>query len=186
MKKPDGYDQAASYTGEIETIEPGGYPCVIVGAEVIEYSWGDVLALAYDISDGKHKWFYKRLNEKRVKNDANAKWPGIYRQTMTGKGTPFLKGIIKNIEDSNKGFKFDWDKEPDQLIGKAFGGIFGREQYEASSGDLKWSTKCIAIRTVEAAQKATPPEDKYVERKVEGADISSRDFQPLPDGENPF
>ena len=78
--------------------------------------------------------------------------------------------MIENIEKSNPGYNFvnsGFDEKT--LVGKLFGGVFGREQYKAQDGSLKFTTKCRSIRTVDAVRNGVNiPEDKLL--KTESQD----------------
>lgn len=162
MQKPQGYDEAQAFTGDFETLKAGGYICVIKKALVTTSSTGsEMLVLLFDIAEGEHKGYYQRLFDNANKTKPDAKWQGVYRQLTQGQSMPFFKGMITSIESSNPGYQWNWNEET--LKGKLFGGVFGREQYENHSGELKWSTKCQSIRSVEAIKKGIDiPADKYL------------------------
>ena len=75
--------------------------------------------------------------------------------------------MIENIEKSNEGFNFvkaGFDEK--SLVGKLFGGVFGREQYKNQEGELKWATKCMSIRTVEKVREGIEaPADKLLKEE---------------------
>jgi len=160
MNKPQGYDEAQAFTGDFENLPAGAYICTIQGAKLDKTSTDrECLVLALDISEGEHSGYFK----KRFDADARAdrKWTGTFRQVTDGTSTSFFKGMITSIELSNSGFKWDFDET--KLKGKKVGAIFGREQYAGNNGDLKWATKCLFIRSVEAVKKGIePPADKYL------------------------
>lgn len=167
MNKPQGYDEAQSYTGDYEQLELGGHICKITGVNV-EYTPNtnaEVLVLAFDIVEGRQAGYYQKKYEEAKKANAQAKWQGTYRQFTQGNSTPYFKGMIENIEKSNQGYNFANTGFNEQtLIGKQFGGVFGREQYKTQDGKLKFTTKCRYIRTVEAIKNGIDiPEDKLLE-----------------------
>ena len=133
IKKPQGYDQAPAYTGELQQLPKGKYVCVIKQAATKDSKNGNSqLIILFDIAEGEYKdFFQKQFDADKAQDPAGAKWRGIFRQNMDGKGTPWLKGVITSIERSNN-FTFLWDKEKNEemLKKKRFGGIFRRRQYE--------------------------------------------------------
>ncbi|MFA5099484.1 MAG: hypothetical protein WC547_01185 [Candidatus Omnitrophota bacterium] len=159
--KPEGYDSATAYTGEFETLEPGGYVCVIKQAEDTLTAKGiKMLTISFDIAEGESKGFYERQWESNASNAAR-KWRGTYNQITDGKSVPFFKGMITSIEESNNGYKWNWDEA--SLKGKLFGGVFGREQYRKNDGSVGMVTKCIAIRSVKTVRDGIePPADKLL------------------------
>ena len=110
IKKPAGYDEAAAYTGESQQLPKGKYVCVIkqVATQTSKNGYEQFVIL-YDIADGEHKDFYKKLFDvDKAQNPSNAKWRGVFKQNMEGKGLSWFKGIITSIERSNN-FTFQWE-----------------------------------------------------------------------------
>lgn len=167
MNKPQGYDEAQAYTGDFEQLELGGHVCKITGVK-LEYTQNtnaEVLVIAFDIAEGKQAGYYQKRYDEAKKGNTQAKWQGIFRQFTQGNSTPYFKGLIENIEKSNPGYNFmNTGFNEQTLVGKLFGGIFGREQYKTQDGKLKFATKCRSIRTVEAIRNGVDiPEDKLLE-----------------------
>ena len=179
MNKPMGYDEAQSYTGDIETLELGGHVCKITDVSVEHTQNGsEYLAIYFDIAEGKQAGFYKRRFDEAVKNGKEAKWQGVYNQFTQGNSTPFFKGMIENIEKSNQGYSFiasNFDEKT--LIGKLFGGVFGREQYRSQDGKLKFVTKCRSIRTIEKRREGVEiPEDKLLAEESNNNFFNSNNY----------
>ena len=180
MNKPVGYDEAQAYTGDFETLELGGHVCKITGVRIehTQKTNAEVLVLAFDIAEGKQKDFYQRKFNEAKKNNPEAKWQGVYRQFTQGNSTPYFKGMIENIEKSNPGYNFaatGFNEET--LIGKLFGGVFGREQYKAQDGNLKFATKCRSIRTVETVRNGIEaPEDKLLKEEQDNSYFSTDSY----------
>lgn len=169
MNKPIGYDEAQAYTGDFEQLKLGGHVCKIIGVR-IEYTPNtnaEVLILALDIAEGEQAEYYQKQYDEAKKKDPQAKWKCTYRQFTQGNSTPYFKGMIENIEKSNPGFNFASVNFNEQmLVGKLIGGVFGREQYKAQDGKLKFAIKCMSIRTVEAVRNGVEvPEDKLIKEE---------------------
>lgn len=162
IKKPQGYDQAPAYTGEFVQLPKGKYVCVIKQVAVQDSKNGNPLfVILYDIAEGEHKDFYQKMYDAdKTQDSANAKWRGVFKQNMEGKGLSWFKGAITSIERSNN-FTFQWDKENNEktLTGKKFGGIFRRRQYEAENGNRPIVTELYQIRSVAGLAEAEVPED---------------------------
>ena len=140
IQKPKDYESAQAFDGEYETIPVGAHVCRIVGARVERTQTGlDMLALQIDIAEGsKLDGFYKRRFESAKKFKPDAKWSGTYRTVIAdkdGNTKGMFKGLITCVEDSNSGFKFNWDERT--LVTKSVGFNFGEEEYEASDGTIK-------------------------------------------------
>jgi hypothetical protein len=152
MKKPQNWDTTEAFTGEFKSITPGGHVCRIRQAASNTTPTGkEVLIIAFDIAEGEFKGFYAEQFTKRKTSNPDAKWQGIYRQFTEGNSTPFFKGIITAIENSNPGYTWNWDEKT--LKDKLFGGVFGQEEYLNDKGERKLSTKCMQIRSVVQIKK---------------------------------
>ena len=137
IRKPKGYDEAPAYTGESVQLPKGKYECIIKQVATQTARNGEEqFVILFDIDAGEQKGFFQKLYDAdRAQDPKGAKWRGVYKQFMDGRGTPWLKGIITSIERSNN-FTFQWDREGNEkmLQGKRFGGVFRRRQFEASDG----------------------------------------------------
>ena len=167
IKKPQGYDAAAAYTGESQQLPKGKYVCVIKQVAVQESRNGnDQFVILYDIAEGEQKGFFQKLfDADKTQNPSGAKWRGVFKQNMEGKGLSWFKGIITSIERSNA-FVFPWDKDGNEktLVGKKFGGIFRRRQYEADNGHRPVVTELFRIRSLDGLEEAEVPEDELLPR----------------------
>ncbi len=165
IRKPEGYDQAPVYTGEFQQLPKGKYICTIKQvATQMSKNNNEQFVILYDIAEGEYKDFYQKIfNSEKAQNPSEVNWRGIFKQNMTGKGTPWLKGIITSIERSNN-FIFQWDKENNEktLVGKRFGGLFRRRQYEKKDGSRSIVTELFQIRSVAGLAEAEIPEDSLL------------------------
>ena len=188
IKKPQGYDEAMAYTGEVQSLPKGKYVCVIKQVATQESKNRNLqLVILYDIAEGEYKDFYKKAFESdKARNGANAKWHGVFKQNMEGKGLPWLKGIITAIERSNN-FTFQWDLDGNEktLTGKKFGGVFRRRQYETQTGNKASVTEMFQICRLEGLAEAKVPDDELLPdaTKEAGTPSSVGDgFMNIPEG----
>ena len=186
IKKPQGYDEAAAYTGESQQLPKGKYECIIKRVTVKESKNGNQqFVILYDILSGEHKDFYQKLFDiDKAQDPSGAKWRGVFKQNMDGKGLSWFKGVITSIERSNN-FTFQWDKQNNEklLIGKRFGGIFRRRQYEAENGSRPIVTELFRIRSVAGLAEDELLPDGPVQRKVpDTASTVGDGFMNIPDG----
>ncbi len=147
MKKYEGYDSVEPFMGEFEKLHPGGYVCVILKVSVEEKNYGHLMRIAFDIDNGPYEGYYDRMFKRRKENSKEAKWPGMYYQTIKEDSLQYFKGFMKAIEASNPGFEWDWDEK--KLAGKLFGGVFGEEEYLGKDDKVRTSVKCMYVRSVE-------------------------------------
>lgn len=170
MRRYDNYDATKAITGDFETLQPGGYICVIKNVRCEEKPYGELMTIEFDIAEGDKKGFYQKKfmeSTDRV-GIMNSKWQGKLYQTIKPDDLRFFKGFMTSIENSNQGFKWDWDEK--KLEGKLFGGVFDEEEYRNDKGEVKAIVKCRQVRTVQSIR-----EGKY---KLPG-------IKKLPDSQGP-
>ena len=90
-----------------------------------------------------------------------------------------FKGFVNAVENSNKGFKFDFDEK--KLVGKQVGIIVGLEQYLNQKGQVRERTYVSAVRSVDTIKKGDfkVPELK----KLDPTKTTSKPTEPFV---NPF
>jgi len=166
MRKYEGYEQAEAYTGEYERLEPGGYICRILKIEAIENdgtkNYDTLLKIGYDIAEGDHKDYFRRQFDRKKQSNPDAKWPGMYYQTVKADDLRYFKGFITAIEQSNSGYKWNWDEQT--LKNKIFGGVFGEEEYLGNDGKVRTSVKLQWVRSADKIRNGdfTIPEKKLL------------------------
>ena len=166
MERYESYDKTEAFTGEYETLTVGGKICRILKIAVESKDYGKLMRVAFDIAEGENAWYYKRLFDRKKETNPDAKWAGMYYQTIKdGEDMKYFKGFMTAIENSNPGFKWDWDEN--KLIGKLFGGVFAEEEYKGNDGDIKVSVKCRFVRSVEQIRKGVKiPEIKRLNKNA--------------------
>ena len=154
MHRPDAWDQTEAEQGGFQKMQAGAYILKIVDAkESISQKGANMLVLKLDIAQGIHKDNYFTLS-KKVNADCLLKY---YRLT-DGENLPRFKGDILAIEQSNAGFKFDFDER--KLVGKLIGGNLRSEEYENKNGEIKQNLKVAYIFPVNELDKHAPLEPK--------------------------
>lgn len=151
MRVTPNFDKAAAYDGSFERFPAGGHICQIMKAwcETTE-NGSEQLVLALEVAEGDyHGYFGKQYNEKRSQNP-NAKWPCIFKQftlDLNGQTNPFFKGLLKSVEESNSGYKWNWNEG--SLANKRIGMIFREEEFKASDGSVKTTVRPAFPRSVQ-------------------------------------
>lgn len=166
MLKPLDFDNVQA-NSSFTPLAPGGYVCRIMGVqEAATQKGAPSLHASLDIAEGPEA--NRFTNEYRNDTRPDKKWGCVYRQTITTKdgGTsPFFKGLITAIEESN-GMTVQWTEDSNafaaQFKGKLLGVIFGREEYAKQDGSTAWSTKpqlCMSVAKIRSGDFKVP-EDK--------------------------
>lgn len=149
IKKFNGYE--AKMIQPREQLPVGGYVCKIMKAEVLDYSWGQRLAVSIDIAEGQYKDFY--ANEYRAQTTEDKRWKGVLRLSIpTDDGSErdewtkrSFNNFIGVVEDANPGYRFDWDET--KLKGKTVGILFRNEEWEFN-GRSGWSVKPFSTAAI--------------------------------------
>lgn len=164
IKKPTGYDEAQAFDGDFKQLPAGGYVCVVKKVfPTLTNNDKEAVMIFFDIAQGEYANYYSKIYDADTRKDK--KWSGSKTQCTEDKALSFFKGFVTSIENSNPGFKFDWNSENNEktLENKLFGGVFQREQY-LKDGKPRFSTKLIEYRSVESIKKGIePPPDKLLE-----------------------
>lgn len=194
INKPQGYDEAAAYTGEFSQLPAGLYVCEILGARMENYNGNERFVMQFDIAEGEYKGFYQKQYREEKLTNQNAKYRGMHRQFVSGSSLPFFKGMMTSIEKSTPGYFFPWGRENNEktLVGKKFGAVMGREQFLTEDGEKRFSTKIFQIRSLEGLKNAKIPEDKLLEDSgntgrvatspAEDPALAKDGFMNIPDG----
>lgn len=147
MEPIKGYEKA-EVLGQREKLPVGGYVLKIHEVGIDKYDWGSVFKIAFDISEGEYKGFFKK--DFAAQPNDQKKWRGVLRMTIpSGDGTSQddfniskFKTNIRAIEESNSGFKWDWDEN--KLVGKSVGAIFRDAEYDFD-GRKGFYTECYGF-----------------------------------------
>lgn len=175
IKQYRGYE--AKRTATREQLPAGGYVAKITDTEVINYTWGDVLKVDFDIVEGDHKGFF--ANDYRNNPNDDKKWRGNYRINIPNENSPYFDGqqrtfnnFVACIEETNSGFRWAWDETA--LKGKGIGVLFRNKEWE-KDGNTGWFTECCAVTTANdiRAGNFKMPKDKPLANKAETAPTAS-------------
>lgn len=147
----------AEKTAGNEPLPAGGYVAKILGAEVKSYSWGDVLNISFDITEGEHKNFFTDRYRADTRDDK--KWKGIFRINIPRENSQYAESekrdfnnMIWAIEESNPGYHFDWDET--KFKGKAVGVIYREKEYYFNE-KFGVTTECGKFTSVDEIRNGT-------------------------------
>lgn len=185
MKQFSNYKAAPS--AQKEALPAGGYVAKTIGARVIDYDWGSVLAIAFDITEGQFKGHFDKEYNSQIQEDK--KWKGVLRLAIPkddgSEKDDWTKRSFGNamwaIEESNPGYHWNWDEN--SLASKNVGVLFRNKEWEFD-GRTGWTTECCALTTVENIRegKFKMPKDKPLKNSG-GANPA---FAPSSETEFPF
>lgn len=142
----------------------GGYVARISNAKIENYSWGDVVVIAFDIAEGEYTGFFRKQFENNQNEDK--KWKGTYRLTVPDESSQYFESnqrtfnnFIYALEDSNSGYHYDCDES--KFKGKLLGVIYRNKEWEWE-GKSGWTTECGSVTDVQSIREKTfrPLKDK--------------------------
>lgn len=164
MKPFNDYEKVQAFS-DLPQLPAGGYVAKIMGAEVVEYDNYSKLLISVDITEGEYKDYY--ANQYRANTSADRKWKGVVRLSIpTDDGSDadvttkrIFKGCIEAVEDSNSGYRWDWNEAG--LKGKTVGLLVRMKEWEYN-GKHGWAPECFKLIGVDLIRsgKFKVPADK--------------------------
>lgn len=142
MEKIENWDKIeARGMEDFKSLPVGAYECVIKDARINENedSGKKTFKVSIDIASGEYKdYFLKRF---KTNTSDKPKWDNNACKYLAfeGDNVSYFKGFITCVENSNTGYKWDWDET--KLAGKKICGVFQYEEYEKQDG-----TKAVKVR----------------------------------------
>lgn len=169
IMKPTNWDNVQVLTNRPK-LPLGAYICKIKLAKVQSNSFGDQLAILFDIAAGEHTGFYQKDFDSNQNDDK--KWRGVLRlwlpkddgsekDEMT---KSVLKGFVTAAEKSNPGYRWDWNEA--SLPGKQIGILFRNEEWEYQ-GKQGWAVRPFRALSTDSVRNGdyTLPNDKPLANK---------------------
>ena len=188
------YDEIQVFEGGAQ-LPVGGYELTIVGAKVEQFTNCEILKIAFDIVNHEQfSGFYANRFKSAKAQNPDAKWGGVFDvfipkddgSELDGYTKQAFKRFITSVEKSNEGYVWNWDEK--SLKGKAFGGIFGREEFITKEGDRKFAVKCRFPRSIDSIRSGDykVPEDKLL-KGLNTATATLDDYEEILNPDNmPF
>lgn len=169
IKKPNNWENVQAFSDRPK-LPLGAYVCRIEQAVVQNTDYGSQLCILFDIADGEYAGFY--ADEFNANTRENKKWKGVLRQFLPKDDgsqkdewtKSSFKGLITSIENSNRGFIWNWDER--SLSGKELGIIFRNEEWEYE-GKTGWAVRPFRATSVDTIADGTftLPPDKPLKGK---------------------
>lgn len=167
MQKPKLYDKIEVMEFDYTPIELGGHKGIIMKAEEYTSPQSGKTSLKVSVDTSKDDKQPEYFTE-QYKNDTriDRKWSNsAIKYISLGEEenqVKMLKAFITSYENSNN-CKFDWNKDWNQLDGKNIGLVFGMEEYENQSGELKTINKLREFRSIDKVDNVQIPKVKLLD-----------------------
>ena len=166
IAKPKTYDEI-NIIEEYEKISLGGHKGIIMKAEEYTSPQSGKTSLKVSVDTAKDDKQPEYFAE-QYKNDVriDRKWSNsAIKYVPIGEEesqVKMLKAFITAYENSNN-CQFDWNKDWEQLTGKKIGIVFGMEEYENQSGELKTVNKLREFRSIDKIDNVKIPKVKLLD-----------------------
>lgn len=150
MKKIENWNEIeAKGMDDFKALPIGAYECKIINAveNHNEQSGKTTLKVMVDIASGEYKdYFKKRYNSNTA---IDRKWDNNATKYLAfeGENTSFFKGFITTVENSNVGYKWNWEEST--LRDKKIVGVFQYEQYKKQDGTKALKVRLIKFRSLD-------------------------------------
>ena len=165
--KPTGYDAAEVLPeqGSYQRLPKGGYVAKILTVEDHESKAGNpYLVFNLDIAEGEYMGFYA---DEYKKQTGEKRWHFQHRLMVPNDRTkPYTLHLFKTfnayLEDSNPGWKFNFDADEKQYRGKLIGVLVNERQYEKRNGKLGMATniaKVVKAQTIRSGAYTVPDDE---------------------------
>lgn len=190
INKFNGYEEtqaANSMGGEFQKLPAGGYEAEVKNVRVGQNSDGSQrLEILVDITEGEFKGYFKQQFDNS--NFEDKKYKGIVRYSIPqDNGTEkdnykkrFFKGMIKSFEESNSGYKWNWNEQ--SLKGLKIG-IYVREKEWDYNGKHGFSPEIFSVGDIHVIQRGEfeIPKPKYLNGSAPSGSVSASTSAPAAD-----
>lgn len=175
MEKIENWDKVeAKGMDDFKSLPIGAYECVIKDARINEneITGKKTFKVSIDIATGEYKDYFLE----RYKNDTrpDKKWDNnaVRYLAYEGDNVAYFKGFITSVENSNTGYKWDWNEE--KLKDKKICGVFQYEEYEKQDGKKAIKVRLSKFRSLD---KLKDIEVSDSIRLLDGSYASYDDYQ---------
>ena len=184
MEKIDNWNEIeAKGMEDFKPLPIGAYECIIKDARIHknEETGKETFKVSIDIATGDYKDYFqnrydKNTNEKK-KWDNNA----VRYLAFQGDNVAYFKGFITSVENSNNGYKWDWDET--KLKDKKICGVFQYEEYKNQEGKKGLKVRLNKFRSLDK-MKDIRVSDTI--RLLDGSYVEYSEYNGQESSSNPF
>mgnify|MGYP006891094408 FL=1 len=184
ISRPNNWDNVQAFRDR-QKLPVGAYVCYIKQSVVQENSCGNQLCVLFDISAGEYAGYYDDGFKRDQRKDK--KWKGVLRLWLPKEDgsdkdewtKSILKGFIAAVEESNRGYKWDWNEK--SLAKKEIGILFRNEEWEYE-GKTGWATRPFRAISVDSVEDGsyTIPKDKPLKNEPTPVQVPTYDNYSVP------
>lgn len=150
MEKIENWNELeAKGMEDFKPLPIGAYECLIRKAEVYKNqdSGKESFKVQVDIASGDYKGYFQKRYDSNTRSDKTWDNNATRYLAYQGENASFFKGFITCIENSNPGYKWQWDEE--SLKNKKICGVFQYEEYENPEGKKGVKVRLTKFRSLD-------------------------------------
>lgn len=155
MEKINNWNEVeAKGMEDFKALPIGAYECIIkeAGVHKNEQSGKKTFRVAVDIASGEFKNYYQQRYDSNTSMDKKWDNNAVRYLAFEGDNVAYFKGFITAVENSNPGYKWNWEEET--LVNKKIGGIFLYEEYENQEGKRNVKVRLNKFRSLDKLKDA--------------------------------
>ena len=151
----------------------GAYECVIIGGapHTNPDSGKKTFKVAVDIANGEFKDYFKKRFDANTNEDKKWDNNAVRYLAYEGDNVAYFKGFITCVENSNPGYKWNWDETT--LKGKKICGVFQYEEYEKQDGTRNVKVRLNKFRSMDKIKEVEVSDSV---RLLDGSYLSIDDY----------
>ena len=166
LNKAKNYDEI-QVNEDFTPLELGGHKGIIKSVSEYTSDFSGNTSLKVEVDTDKTDKQPSYYQEQFDKDDrADKKWSTGATKYVSLKDdencVKMLKAFITAVENSNVNFKYDWNKDTNQLVGKKVGLVFGWEEYKNDKDEIKLATKLTQFRSIDKVDNIKIPKVKLL------------------------
>ena len=133
---------------DFKRLVPGGYVCRITKVE--DHPDKSYLYIEFDINEGEYIAYGASSLER------NGFTPLRMYRSYSEKAAGMFKGFIRDIEDSNLNYVWDWKEQG--LVGRMIGVVLGEEEYRKQDGSVgtRWNARTKSMKAIRDGRFKVP------------------------------
>lgn len=150
MKKIENWNEIeAKGMEDFKALPIGAYECKIINAveNHNEQSGKTTLKVMVDIASREYKDYFKKRYDSNTAIDRRWDNNATKYLAFEGENTSYFKGFITCVENSNVGYKWNWEEST--LRDKKIVGVFQYEEYEKQDGTRGIKVRLTKFRSLD-------------------------------------
>lgn len=153
----------------------GAYKCIIKDARIHtnKENGKETLKVSVDIASGEYKDYFQKRYDNNTNKDKKWDNNAVKYLAFQGENVSYFKGFITCVENSNVGYKWNWDET--SLKNKKICGIFQYEEYKKLDGSKAVKVRLNKFRSLDKLKESQENINDSV-RLLNGSYMSIDDY----------